>query len=71
MEDVAPIQHTLQTLRYTLFAKPAFITHERRKPILNLAIACSSERGYKVCGMPQKPSTYPPNSSRFTRLEYL
>ena len=35
----APIQHTLQTLRYKLFAKPGFITTEARKPILNLAIA--------------------------------
>ena len=33
------VQHTLQTLRYKLFAKPAYITTERRKPILNLAIA--------------------------------
>jgi len=34
-----PIQHTLQTLRYKLFAKPAFITTEGRKPILHLTIA--------------------------------
>ena len=34
-----PIQHTLQTLRYKLFAKPAFITTEGRKPVLNLAVA--------------------------------
>ena len=34
-----PIQHILQTLRYKPFAKPTFITHEGRKPILNLAIA--------------------------------
>ena len=33
------IQHTLQTLRYQLFAKPAYITTESRKPILNLALA--------------------------------
>ena len=33
------VQHTLQTLRYKLFAKPAYITTESRKPILNLAIA--------------------------------
>ena len=33
------IQHTLQTLRYKLFAKPAYITTENRKPILNLALA--------------------------------
>jgi hypothetical protein len=29
----------LQTLRYKLFAKPAYITTESRRPILNLAIA--------------------------------
>ena len=34
-----PIQHTLQTLRYKLFAKPAFITTDGRKPILNPAAA--------------------------------
>ena len=31
--------HTLQTLRYKLFAKAAYITTESRKPILNLALA--------------------------------
>ena len=33
------VQHTLQTLRYKLFAKAAYITTESRKPILNLALA--------------------------------
>ena len=33
------VQHTLQTLRYKLFAKPAYITTESRKPILHLALA--------------------------------
>ena len=33
------VQHTLQTLRYKLFAKAAYITTESRKPILNLAVA--------------------------------
>jgi hypothetical protein len=33
------IQHTLQTLRYKLFAKPAYITTESRKPILTMATA--------------------------------
>jgi hypothetical protein len=33
------IQHTLQTLRYKLFARPAYITTESRRPILNLAMA--------------------------------
>ncbi|MBY0572447.1 MAG: IS1380 family transposase [Undibacterium sp.] len=33
------IQHTLQTLRYKLFAKPAYINTEARKSILNLALA--------------------------------
>ena len=34
-----PVQHTLQTLRYKLFAKAAYITTEARKPILNLAMS--------------------------------
>jgi Transposase DDE domain group 1 len=33
------VQHTLQTLRYKLFAKSAYITTESRKPILNMAVA--------------------------------
>jgi len=33
------VQHTLQTLRYKLFAKAGYITTESRKPILNLALA--------------------------------
>ena len=33
-----PVQHTLHTLRYKLFAKAAYITTEARKPILNLAV---------------------------------
>ena len=33
------VQHTLQTLRYQLFAKPAYITTESRQPILHLALA--------------------------------
>jgi hypothetical protein len=33
------VQQTLQTLRYQLFAKPAYLTTESRKPILNLVIA--------------------------------
>lgn len=33
------VQHTLQTLRYKLFAKAGYITTEGRKPILNLALA--------------------------------
>ena len=33
------VQHTLQTLRYKLFAKPAYLTTESRKTILNLAMA--------------------------------
>ena len=33
------IAHTLQTLRYKLFSKPAYITTESRKPILNMAMA--------------------------------
>lgn len=34
-----PVQHTLQTLRYKLFAKAAYLTTEGRKPILNMALA--------------------------------
>ena len=33
------VQHTLQTLRYKLFAKPVYITNESRKKILNMAVA--------------------------------
>lgn len=33
------VHPTLQTLRYKLFAKPAYITTESRKPILNMALA--------------------------------
>ncbi len=33
------VQHTLQTLRYKLFARPAYTTTQSRKPILNLALA--------------------------------
>lgn len=33
------VQHTLQTLRYKLFAKAAYITTESRRPILNMALA--------------------------------
>jgi hypothetical protein len=33
------IHHTLQTLRYKLFAKLAYIITEGRKPILNMAVA--------------------------------
>lgn len=33
------VQHTLKTLRYKLFAKAAYITHEGRKDILKLAVA--------------------------------
>lgn len=34
-----PIQQTLKTLRYKLFATPAYITNESRKTILHLAMA--------------------------------
>lgn len=33
------VQHTLKTLRYKLFAKAGYITHEGRKKIINLAVA--------------------------------
>jgi hypothetical protein len=34
-----PIQHTLQTLRLKLFARPAYTTTQARRPILNLVMA--------------------------------
>ena len=34
-----PMQHTLQTLRFKLFARAAYTTTESRKPILTLALA--------------------------------
>jgi hypothetical protein len=42
-----PIQHTLQTLRYKLFAKSAFTTTESRRPILNLAMAMQQRQWMK------------------------
>ena len=42
-----PIQHTLQTLRYKLFAKPAYTTTEGRKPILHLAMAMQHRQWMK------------------------
>jgi hypothetical protein len=39
MHSSTTVQHTLQTLRYKLFAKPAYLTTESRKVILNLALA--------------------------------
>ena len=42
-----PIQHTLQSLRYKLFAKPAYTTTEDRKPILSLAIAMQQRQWMK------------------------
>ncbi len=33
------VQHTLKTLRYKLFAKAGYLTHEGRKDILKLAVA--------------------------------
>lgn len=33
------VQNTLKTLRYKLFAKAGYITHEGRKKIINLAVA--------------------------------
>ena len=42
-----PIQHTLQTLRYKLFAKPAYTTTEGRKQILNLAMAMQHRQWMK------------------------
>jgi hypothetical protein len=35
----AEVQHTSQTLRYQLVAKPSYITTESQKHILNLALA--------------------------------
>lgn len=43
-QAASTVQHTLQTLRYKLFAKPAYITTESRKNILHLAIAAMQQR---------------------------
>ena len=39
------VQHTLQTLRYKLFAKAGYLTTDSRKPILNLALAMQQRSG--------------------------
>ena len=39
------VQHTLQTLRYKLFAKAGYLTTDSRKPILNLAWAMQQRSG--------------------------
>ena len=62
------IQHTLQTLRYKLFAKPAYITTESRKPILHMAVAMQQRTwmqglwdASKAFELPAKfTSLYPP-----------
>ena len=41
------IQHMLQTLRYKLFARPAYITTQSRKPILNMAMAMQQREWIK------------------------
>ena len=43
-----PIQHTLQTMRYKIFSKPAYTTTEGRKSILNLAMAMQHRQWMKV-----------------------
>ncbi len=60
------VQHTLQTLRYKPFAKAGYITTERRKPILNRALAMQqrswlqglwdaiNESSSALCGAPHK-----------------
>ena len=42
-----PFEHTLQTLRYKLFAKPAYTTTQARKLILNLAMAMQHRQWMK------------------------
>ena len=42
-----PIEHSLQTLRYKLFAKSAYTTTQSRKPILNLAMAMQQRQWMK------------------------
>ena len=66
----ASVQNTL-TPRYKVFARPAFIATEIRKPILNLAIAMQQLAWIKGWGARRKYSTYPLNSSRFIRLDYF
>ncbi len=64
-----PIQHTLQTLRYKLCAKPAYTTTEARKPTLHLAMPCSTGSGCRACGIRPSSSTCRLNSPPITRLE--
>ena len=66
-----PIQHTLQTLRYKLFAKPAYTTTEERKPILNLAKAMQQRQWMKELrdeaaqlDLPVKFATHHPPGAR-------
>lgn len=65
-----PIQHTLQTLRYKLFAKPAYTTTEACKPILNLAMAMRHRQWMKGLwdeatqfDLPVKCATHHPSDS--------
>lgn len=41
------VQHTLQTLRFKLFAKAGYITHEGRKKVLKLAIAMQQRQWFE------------------------
>ena len=63
------VQHTLQTLRYKLFAIAAYITTERRKPILNLALAMQNRAWMQGLWMPPKASICQPDSPPFIRHE--
>lgn len=42
-----PISHTLQTLRYKLFARPAYVTTESRKHIFNMSLAMQQREWLK------------------------
>ena len=44
------VQHTLKTLRYKLFAKAGYITHEGRQDILKLTIAMRSRVDGRLMG---------------------
>jgi len=50
------VQHTLKTLRYKLFAKAGYITHDSRKRIINLAVALQQREWFD--GLWDKSKTF-------------
>ena len=53
------VQHTLKTLRYKLFAKAGYITHEGRQDILKLTIAMRSREWMEGLWDRSKTFTFP------------